>query len=194
MVESQMKGNLNMFAKILPKRIIVPARYYYHCIIGALEDEIKCLPQLITRRGKAIDVGAFDGAYTYYLSKLSESVESFEPQSELADLISKYQNSKINVHNIGLADIDGNLELQIPNCAGKALASFRDINIPCDKISVPVKRLDDFNFKDVTFIKIDVEGYECKVIDGGSATILREMPVLLIEIEQRHLNVMEKKY
>lgn len=186
-----MKGYLNMFAKILPKRIIVPVRYYYHWAMGVLEDEVRYLPQLIPRRGKSIDVGAFNGDYTYILSTLSKSVESFEPQPELADIISNYSNSKINVHNFGLADIDDNLELQIPNKAGRALASFRNINGPCDKIVVPVRRLDDFNFKDVTFIKIDVEGFESKVIDGGRATILREMPVMLIEIEQRHLNEME---
>ena len=36
-------------------------------------------------------------------------------------------------------------------------------------------------------IKIDVEGFESKVIAGASQTIMREKPILLIEIENRHL-------
>jgi hypothetical protein len=37
-------------------------------------------------------------------------------------------------------------------------------------------------------MKIDVEGYESKVIEGATQTIMREKPILLIEIENRHLD------
>lgn len=37
-------------------------------------------------------------------------------------------------------------------------------------------------------IKIDVEGHEAKVLSGALDTIKRNRPVLIIEIEQRHIH------
>ena len=55
------------------------------------------------------------------------------------------------------------------------------------KIQVHTKKLDDINFTNkIGFIKIDVEGHERNVIVGGTETIKKNMPVLLIEIEERH--------
>ena len=82
------------------------------------------------------------------------------------------------------------MNLNIPIKWGRCLyylASFRQLEGETKRITVPIHRLDDYNFIDVSFIKIDVEGYESEVIRGGRETILREKPVLLVEIEQRHL-------
>ena len=50
-----------------------------------------------------------------------------------------------------------------------------------------MKRLDDIKIKnDIGFIKIDVEGHEKNVIQGGLDTIKKNKPVLLIEIEEKH--------
>jgi hypothetical protein len=46
--------------------------------------------------------------------------------------------------------------------------------------------LDDYNLASVGFIKIDVEGHELAVLRGGLKTIQRCLPMLLIEIEDRH--------
>jgi hypothetical protein len=50
-----------------------------------------------------------------------------------------------------------------------------------------VDKLDNYNFRDVCFIKIDVEGHESEVIEGAKNTIFTQKPILLVEIEQRHL-------
>ena len=54
------------------------------------------------------------------------------------------------------------------------------------EITVPARRLDDYGLASVGFIKIDVEGHELAVLRGGSATIQRCRPMMLIEIEERH--------
>lgn len=46
--------------------------------------------------------------------------------------------------------------------------------------------LDDLDLGDIGFIKIDVEGFEARVIDGACETIARCRPVMLIEIEEKH--------
>jgi hypothetical protein len=49
-----------------------------------------------------------------------------------------------------------------------------------------MKTLDSFNLTNVGFVKIDVEGHEVAVLEGGLNTLKREMPNLMIEIEERH--------
>jgi hypothetical protein len=55
-------------------------------------------------------------------------------------------------------------------------------------LSVPVAPLDAFDLRDVSFIKIDVEGHELEVLRGARGTIKREAPNVLIEVEQRQLD------
>ena len=56
------------------------------------------------------------------------------------------------------------------------------------------KKLDEFKINNkIGFIKIDVEGHEIEVIDGAKKTILENMPVLLVEIEERHTQSSVKK-
>ena len=53
-------------------------------------------------------------------------------------------------------------------------------------VEVPTKRLDDFAFGPIGFIKIDVEGHELSVLEGGAGVISRERPTVLVEVEERH--------
>ena len=47
-----------------------------------------------------------------------------------------------------------------------------------------MKRLDDFNIANCSFIKIDVEGHEEAVLDGASALIAAQRPVLMVELDE----------
>jgi FkbM family methyltransferase len=183
----------DIYIQLLPRSLRLPGRYYYHQIRNRLEKEIFYLNKLGKVGGRAIDIGANQGMYSYALSKLFEIVEAFEPQTwcttSLVDF-SKSNGRKINVHNVGLSNVRGTLELQIPINKGKlisGLATFRSIAGETKTIQVPVHNLDDYNFTDVAFIKIDVEGHESKVIEGGIGTIQRNKPIILVEIEQKHL-------
>ena len=53
-------------------------------------------------------------------------------------------------------------------------------------LDVMLERLDAFEFLDLMFVKIDVEGAELDVLRGGAETLRRCRPLLLVEIEQRH--------
>ena len=56
-----------------------------------------------------------------------------------------------------------------------------------DKFNVKTNKLDNFKFSNkISFIKIDVEGHELKVIDGAKETLKKHKPNLLIEIEEKH--------
>jgi FkbM family methyltransferase len=183
-------GFRNLLFKFLPRCFHLPANYYYMKYRGAIEYELLILDELFSGRNLCIDVGANDGVYTYKLAKFCGRVEAFEPQPGCCDLIKAYRAQNINVHCVALSDAPGVLNLNIPAIKGKAItgyATFNEISESHTTIPVPLRRLDDFSFKDVSFIKIDVEGHESRVLSGAKETILREQPVILIEIEQRHL-------
>lgn len=50
---------------------------------------------------------------------------------------------------------------------------------------VPVRTLDMFDFKDVDYLKIDVEGFEKKVLLGAKRTLDRCNPLIIVE--QNHV-------
>jgi fructose-1,6-bisphosphatase len=52
---------------------------------------------------------------------------------------------------------------------------------------VECKMLDHYDFEDVVFIKIDVQGYEPFVIDGAINTINKHRPYLFVEFEDHLL-------
>lgn len=141
-----------------------------------------------------IDIGSNIGIYAYGFSLFSRKVESFEPVSMCTEMLRAYsaRNPSITVHNLGLSDHQGNATLYIPYIGetitpNVGLASFSDPGGSREVLPIEIKRLDDFAFLDVGIIKIDVEGYELEVLRGAIETIRREKPLLLVEIEQRHL-------
>jgi hypothetical protein len=54
---------------------------------------------------------------------------------------------------------------------------------------VDVNTLDSFNIENVSVLKIDVQGYEPKVLDGAKETILKNKPVIFIEVEAPQLSI-----
>jgi FkbM family methyltransferase len=177
-------------AKCLPGRVRLPARYLYHRIRGTLERELSLLGQLVPRGHTAIDIGANWGCYTYYLSKFCRSVEAFEPIPECAKGIQAFRGRNITVHAVALSSATGERELYVPSYNGApnwGYATFKKVLCPAVTLVVPVRTLDEYNFKDVAFLKIDVEGHELAVLEGAANTINRERPVILVEIEQRHI-------
>lgn len=184
----------------LPEPIQISLEYRFRKFTKQLEPELYLLENLIERKGRVIDVGANRGIYAYFLSKKGYRVEAFEPQSYCTKSLIKYSKlfrKEINVYNCCLADKAGRQVLNIPIIRGRfretlatGLASIGNFNGDLESkcVEVDTHRLDDYHFQDVVFIKIDVEGYEKQVIEGGRETILREKPILFVEIEQRHLN------
>lgn len=156
------------------------------------DPEIARLAELVGAGRRVIDIGANRGVYTYWLSRLAHAVESFEPNPQLAHLLARSGCGNVAVHNVALSDRAGEGELFVPlhrkgglDDPGGRLDATSAGEDPA-RFAVRLARLDDFGFDDVDFIKIDVEGHEERVLDGGWQAIARNRPVLLIELEERH--------
>ncbi len=159
------------------------------------EGEFALIPFLCAKEKTSIDVGANVGVWTWAMARHSKEVHAFEPNpknlSKLRRNVGKLNN--VSIHGIALADTEGEATLRIPRGPkghSNQRASLSTAAVGDDQaftaLAVKQKRLDDCAIHNVGFIKIDVEGFEQTVLDGAQATIARDRPNLLIEIEEAH--------
>lgn len=187
---------------IVPLSQKLPARYQLKRLLGTMDPLISRIVGFAAGPGRAVDVGANDGTFTYAFAGVAASVDAFEPQPALARQISCFRGPRqrnVAVHSCGLSNASGTMTLHVPLIAGRfrkayavtGLATFRNdtgtIFSNQQLIDVPVKTLDEFHFVDVTLLKIDVEGHEAQVIEGAVETLERCRPVIVLELERRHV-------
>lgn len=151
---------------------------------------------LIVREGDTVvDVGANYGHFSLLAAiKAGETgrVLAFEPNpvafSRLQTHIDLNHLSTIRAQNVGLSDRAGELELNVPDI-NSGEASFTGTGYSdATTVSCPVLVGDDaIGETTVSFIKIDVEGFEYRVLKGLEKTIERDRPWIITEIVKDHL-------
>ena len=125
-----------------------------------------------------LDIGAQFCDYSIILDKKYKAkVIAFEPLPqnyiEAFDNIA-INNSSVKLYNFGIGEDNYNIELNIDH----KMISIRETK---DKIIIPIKTIDSFNFSNVKLIKLDVEGYEFKALNGMINTLIKYGPKLIIE-------------
>lgn len=141
-----------------------------------------------------IDVGANIGYHTIGFSKLCTNgfVYSFEPQKEIFNILSAniaLNNSSQNVlqYRDALGDKAELMQFnKIEDCKEKnsSLINWGGRKIVTNgsgEGSLQTKTLDSFDFSKVDFIKLDVEGFEVKFLDGATQTIESNKPIIFFE-------------
>lgn len=138
-----------------------------------------------------IDIGANFGYHTLFFSReCSENVYAFEPQIQNFELL--YSNVKMNkVNNVILNNCacgDQNCEIKMPVFYGNNTINMGDItpnvNIH-DNFSISKSIiLDEYNFSNkIDLIKLDVQGWEKKVLIGSINLLKKHKPILIVEFE-----------
>lgn len=127
-----------------------------------------------------IDIGANYGLMTYNMSKKFKHVSSFEIVPDINICfkmnVDQFSLNNVSVYDCGLGDKETEVALNF-----NPQSTF-STHVNKDKTgNIKVKTLDSFNFDDVDFIKMDVEGYEPLVIQGAMETIAKFKPVILYE-------------
>ncbi|MGH3851413.1 MAG: FkbM family methyltransferase, partial [Pseudonocardiaceae bacterium] len=175
--------------RMVPKSLELPARYQYNKFLGRLERETEIIETIVTNTRRCVDIGANVGLYTYRFSRLFQQVESFEPIPRCAQIIASSELKNVNLHRVALSSRLGHAMLQIPVTGGPgatAMASLSNQFQNAELLAVELRTLDSFCFTEVDLVKIDVEGHELEVLNGGVETFARESPTIMVEIEQRH--------
>lgn len=123
----------------------------------------------------ALDIGCRIGEFTRYLHLDFAHVFAFDP-----NLWPDFRR------NVDLAKVT-HYQCAIGDEAGETLmfgGGHHDRGADNSSV-VPVYAIDMFDFADVDYMKIDVEGFEKKVLQGARRTIERCNPVIVIE--QNHV-------
>ena len=175
---------------IVPERYQLALRFFYLEKRNKLDDEMFYVEKLLNKKRRFLDIGANVGIYSYYFKNTFEKIDAFEPLSEITNRLKSISNESLKVHNVALSNKIGELKFHIPIRNGKpipSLASLEEQDGECEVRTVKVQTLDSYEFDDVDLIKIDVEGHEQSVIEGAFKVINKNKPLLIVEIEQRHI-------
>jgi FkbM family methyltransferase len=126
----------------------------------------------------AADVGMHVGLWAMHLVKRFSKVVGFEPVAEHIECLRRNMNDVKNweVYNCALGDRVGSVGLR----PMKGSTGSTQIDPEIDS-AISMRRLDEFEFSHLDFIKIDVECYEYFVVKGGEQTLRKHKPVVIVE-------------
>lgn len=134
-----------------------------------------------------LDIGGSWGLTAAAMASRVRELHVFEPIPEKAAFLRRSLDAQ--VHEMALSDAEGEAELHIPH-ASSALSTIEAANavreLPGERVTVRLARLDSLGLGPVGLVKIDVEGHEAAVLAGAQDLLQRDRPALLIEIEERH--------
>ncbi len=135
-----------------------------------------------------LDIGGFIGTVSLVLSEVVDDnckVHVFEPQYYDCLVKNIQDNSLENTivpHRCGLSNVSGFLRAnpidtdRQGNYGGQHLTTLHDRSldeqlVPEGSNTVELKKLDDFGLTNIGLIKLDVEGFELLVLQGGAQTL-----------------------
>lgn len=178
------------------------------------EPEISYLiGKLIRKEHIVLDVGANVGFHTIASARAATDghVYAFEPVAEMAERLS--ENCALNsIDNVTVVPCAlGAKKETLPmavNIAGvgmegtSSLANSVHVSHRPDQYvnrDVPVRRLDELVDElgvegRIGFVKIDTEGFETQVIEGGLNTLRKHRPAMIVEAHSRRLEEVGKGF
>jgi FkbM family methyltransferase len=145
-----------------------------------------------------LDIGANVGSHSLLMSEFVSNdslIFSFEPvYGDIVERNIRENNlqDKICLFTQGLGKKNEVIEINImdrmkPNNFGTVSIVKKIENTPLKK-KIGVIALDSIGLKNISVIKIDVEGMEKDVLEGARQTILQNLPAIIIEIWSNEMN------
>jgi len=174
---------LPVLKDLIASNIIISKQFFEHdylLVISSLLNQPKCI----------IDVGANIGNHTLYFSKYwkEAKIYAFEPVSFIFNLLQRniQLNNLSNTHcfNAAVGDREGVGRVAYNGQSEHNLGATR-VDY-CDTGEIPFLTLDEFilehNVQTIDLIKIDVEGFELKVLNGMKQLINQYNPYIWVEV------------
>jgi FkbM family methyltransferase len=138
------------------------------------------------------DIGANVGQHSLFMSQYAGQVFSFEPfagvRNKLLEKIARNERMNMTVYAVGLGEVNAELDFFEPSGANRGTGSFVASESSNDGAAkkLPVRRGDDFlsdhKLPKMDIIKMDVEGFEMRVLSGLRERLQKDRPAILMEI------------
>jgi FkbM family methyltransferase len=150
------------------------------------------------RGTNVVDIGGNNGQIAIEFAHLvgdNGKVFSFEPQRVIFQQLcaNVFVNGLDNVYafNIAIGSEEGLTTIQKPNYFDDGFVNFGDVHVgvQSDYETVMMRKLDSFSIDNISIIKIDVQGFEKKVLLGAKETIQKNKPIIYVEIEEDQLQL-----
>jgi FkbM family methyltransferase len=152
------------------------------------QDTLKELDKYIDKDSVILDIGANIGTHSVYWGKITQAnkIYAFEPVITTYRILEKNIEinnliNKVKPFNFGLGNKKTRAKIKtydLDNIGGTSLEEDANGDIE-------IHALDDIdeinNLTRIDFIKIDVEGFEKYVLEGGKRTLLKHNPIIFIE-------------
>jgi FkbM family methyltransferase len=142
-----------------------------------------------------VDVGSNEGQFISIITRTlpNKKIYAFEPiKSCFQSLLENTKQFNVKAYNYGLSDVNGSTEINVSNnLYSSSILDMKDLHKDLypdseytQKETIELRRLDDVIEQEAVvnniLIKIDVQGYEEKVLAGAPNTI-RKAAVVIIE-------------
>ncbi len=178
-------------------RLALDTNDYASCMMfyGRFSPELITLMRSVIQRGDSvIDVGAQLGYVTAHLAERvgpAGCVQSFEPDpnalAQLRATVSANGYSWVKIFPVAVSDAEGEIDFNVSPVLGWSTAVKGTHHTGLSTIRVKATTIDKLARdgqirRPVSLIKIDVEGFECQVVDGMKETVERDRPVVLAEV------------
>jgi len=134
---------------------------------------------LTQQRRIALDIGANVGLWSRDLCAAFQHVHAFEPVDDFRACLQQnvtYENFTLHPCALGAAITQVDMIITEHNTGH----SHVDVNT-IGRGKTPMVTLDSMSLSCVDYIKIDCEGYENQIIQGGEGTIRSQRPIIVIE-------------
>ena len=169
----------------------------HYLYFGFLDEGIATLFSLCQKNYNVIDIGTNIGWVALNFARLSKTgkVIGFEPDPfnyrVCKDNIDRNALTNLIVLPYGLGETSAqvNMEIRTPDNRGENRIAPQGSS---GSVIVDIKKLDDINevssLPNIHLMKLDVEGYELKVLRGAVNTLKKHKPTLFIEVDDDNLN------
>ncbi len=143
------------------------------------------------------DVGANVGQHSLFLSKHADQVVAFEPNPvPLRSLKAKAERNRLDnlrVIEAALGAREEELDLYLPNAFNTGTGSLKPETANDPVVAkVRVATLDgvssELSLPRIDVLKMDVQGWEASVLEGGQRKLRADRPVILTEISRENLS------
>lgn len=167
----------------------VGADLYYG--VGFEEVEARLVQRLVSPDAEVFDVGANIGCYATLFAQLAGEkgrVHAFEPapstHAQLAANVARNALKNVTLNQAAVSDVPGETNLYLNRESALASLGQTGRGKTVGTASVQVVTLDEYaharNIAAIDFLKIDVEGYEPKVLAGARELLQRSAEVVVM--------------